>query len=69
MRSTSRPRAGPNIKPPAVDAARTKLAVANEPAAARANSTNAIGVIVLATPRAENEVASLGTPGERRSLL
>ena len=60
---------GPNSKPPAVDAASTKLAVANEPVADRANRTNATGIIVLATPRPRNDAAGLRTTGERRGLL
>jgi hypothetical protein len=51
-RSTSRPRSGAASTPPAVEPASTRLALANEPVARCANSTNDTGAIVTAIPSA-----------------
>ena len=66
IRSTSRPRSGAASSPPAVDAASTTLADANEPVASWANSTSETGAIVPAIPSTSAEPAIRGAPGSRR---
>ena len=67
MRSISRPRNGAESRPPAVEAARTRLALANEPVARWAKSTNDTGAIVPAIPSTRADAAIRGTPGSRSS--
>ena len=67
MRSISRPRNGAASRPPAVEAARTRLALANEPVARWAKSTNDTGAIVPAIPSTRADAAIRGTPGSRSS--
>src|SRR3954454_614858 len=64
-RSTRRPRSGAKIRLPVIDAASTRLALANDCVASRANSTNATGVMVCAVPIIRNATTSRGTPGVR----
>ena len=67
MRSMRRPRNGAVSSPPVVEAASTRLAVANEPVARCAKSTSETGAIVPAIPSTSAAPAIRGTPGIRSS--